>query len=100
MKDNEFCYNSIMKTKNIEIEFRSMFGKTKYLGLMKFLGENGEDLGEDDRDTYFFIFEDKLLKVVKYLTKKSGKISLKLNRIGKGSDFEEIEIPFSFDVVD
>lgn len=36
---------------------------------------------------------DKLLKVVDNISKNNAKIVLKLNKIGKGSDFEEIEIP-------
>jgi len=89
-----------METKNIEVEFRTLLTEGQYLSLMDFLLKNGEDLGEDDKDTYFFIFQDKLLKVVNNLSKKSGKIVLKLNKLGKGSDFEEIEIPIVQDQVD
>ena len=79
--------------KRIEIEFRAMFDKKKYSDLYNFLNKNAEDLGEDNKDVYFFILKDKLLKVVNNVSKKNAKIVLKLNRIGKGSDFEEIEIP-------
>ncbi|MGI5825830.1 MAG: hypothetical protein ACOX50_00275 [Patescibacteria group bacterium] len=67
---------------------------------MAFLSEQGEDLGEDDKDTYFFIFKDKFLKVVKNISKGTGKVVLKLNKLGKGSDFEEIEIPLKINEVD
>ena len=79
--------------KRIEVEFRSIFKENKYNELKKFLSSRSEDLGEDNKDVYFFLFPDKLLKVVNNLTRKTAKLVLKLNRIGKGSDFEEIEIP-------
>lgn len=89
-----------MESKNIEVEFRTLLTEGQHLALMDFLLKNGEDLGQDDKDTYFFIFKDKLLKVVNNLSKKSGKIVLKLNKLGNGSDFEEIEIPIAKDQVD
>jgi len=77
----------------IEIEFRSMFDHKKYNDLQKFLNKNAQDLGEDDKDVHFFIMADKLLKVVNNVSKKNAKLVLKLGKIGKRSDFEEIEIP-------
>ena len=79
----------------IEIEFRSMFDRKKYDDLKKFLDKNTQDLGEDDKDVYFFIMADKLLKVVDNVSQKNAKLVLKLSKIGKGSDFEEIEIPIN-----
>jgi len=81
------------KQKNIEIEFRARFNQEKYKKLKKFLDTKVKDLREDDKDVYFFLFPDKLLKAVNETSKKRAKIVLKLNKIGKGSDFEEIEIP-------
>lgn len=81
-----------MNSKTIEIEFRSIFNKEKYDMLEKFLNENTEDLGADDKDVYFFIMPDKLLKVVDNVSKGNAKIVTKLNKIGKGDSFEEIEI--------
>ncbi|MEK6839910.1 MAG: CYTH domain-containing protein, partial [Nanoarchaeota archaeon] len=81
--------------RNIEIEFRAMFGSEKYEELEKFLNDNAKDLGEDDKDVYFFMFPDKLLKVVNNVSKRNAKFVLKLNKIGRGSDFEEIEVPIS-----
>lgn len=83
------------RKKTIEIEFRSRFGKLKYDALKKFLGANAKDLGNDDKNVYFYIFPDKLLKAVNNLSKKNAKIVLKLNKIGRDSDFEEIEIPIA-----
>lgn len=81
--------------KNIEIEFRSRFDEKKYNELKNFLSSNAQDLGEDDKDVYFFIFSDKLIKTVNNASKKNAKIVLKLNKIGKGSNFEEIEVPIA-----
>jgi len=78
---------------NIELEYRALISKPEHHKLMAFLDENAKDLGEDDKDVFFFILPDKLLKVVDNKSQKSAKIVLKLNRIGHGSDFEEIEIP-------
>ena len=86
-----------MKTrkKTIEIEFRARFGKDKFESLRRFLDARAKDLGRGDKDVYFFIFPDKLLKVVDNISKKNAKIVLKLNKIGRGSDFEEIEVPIA-----
>lgn len=81
--------------KNIEIEHRSRFNEDKYIELQKFLDINAQNLGEDDKDVFFFLFPDKLLKTVNNISKGTAKIVLKLNKIGKGSDFEEIEIPIN-----
>lgn len=79
--------------KNIEIELRSRFDLKKYEELEKFLDAKAKDLGEDDKDVFFFLFPDKLLKAVNNVSKKNAKVVLKLNKIGRGSDFEEIEVP-------
>lgn len=77
---------------NIELEYRALINEAEYRKLMAFLDANATDLGEDDKDVFFFILPDKLLKVVDNKSKKTAKLVLKLNRIGQGSDFEEIEI--------
>lgn len=80
----------------IEIEFRSIFGRLKYNELKRFLDKNARDLGEDNKDVSFFLLPDKIVKVVNNISKKSAKIVIKLNRLGRGSsDFEEIEIPIN-----
>lgn len=81
--------------KNIEIELRALVDKNKFIDLNNFLKQNAKDLGEDNKDTYFFLFPDKLLKVTNNITKNSAKITLKLNKIGVGNDFREIEIPIN-----
>lgn len=79
--------------KNIEIEFRAIFGEKDFFRIKEFLDQNAENIGEDDKDVFFFIMPSKLLKVVDNVSKNNAKLVLKLNKIGKGSDFEEIEIP-------
>lgn len=81
--------------KQIEIEFRARLDEKKYKELEVFLNKKAEDLGTDDKDVFFFIMPDKLLKVVNNISKKKAEIVLKMNKIGKGSDFEEITIPIS-----
>lgn len=79
--------------KQIEIELRCMFSEDKFNSLKKFLDDKAEYLGQDDKDVHFYIFPDKLLKVTDNISKESAKLTLKLNRIGQGTDFEEIEFP-------
>jgi len=82
--------------KQIEIELRSVFDRKKHNELKEYLGKNAEDLGEDDKDVFFFLLPDKITKATHNVSKKTAKIVIKLNRIGRGtSDFEEIEIPIN-----
>ena len=69
----------------IEIEFRAVITKKKYNWLGSFLARKGKDLGEDDKNVFFFIMPDKLLKVVDEKSKKKAKVVLKMNKIGKGA---------------
>jgi predicted adenylyl cyclase CyaB len=85
--------------KNIEVELRSLIDECKFIKLNRYLRNHGKYLGEDNKDTFFFLFSDKLLKVTNNFSKHSAKITLKLNKIGRGSDFKEIEIPISQDDV-
>lgn len=82
-----------MDKKQIEVELRAVFDEIKHKELQEFFRKNAKDLGADDKDVYFFILPDKLVKVVNNISKESAKIVLKLTKIGKGSGFEEIEIP-------
>lgn len=90
----------ITMKQQIEIEYRARLDEQKYNKLKNFLDSEAKDLGGDDKDVYFFICPDKLLKVVNNVSKKSAEIVLKLNKIGKGSDFEEIIIPIEQKRVD
>lgn len=82
----------------IEIEMRAMFDKKKHDEMKAFLGKNAGDLGEDNKDVWFFLLPDKFAKVTKNISRGTAKMTLKLNRPGRGSsDFEEIEYPISPD---
>jgi len=82
--------------KQIEIELRSLLTKENYKRVKKLLEEKAVDLGEDNKDVYFFLLPNKIVKVVNNTSQKTAKIVIKLNRLGKGrSDFEEIEIPIN-----
>jgi adenylate cyclase class IV len=80
--------------KNIEVELRSLINEKEFITLNNYLSKNSKDLGEDNKDSHFFIFPDKLLKVTDNITKNNAKITLKLQRIGLGSDFEELDVSF------
>ncbi len=81
--------------KQIEIEHRARFSEKQHNVLFEFLKKNGKDLGKDDKNVYFFVFPDKILKVTDNISKKTAKITGKLSKIGEGSAFEEIEFPIS-----
>ena len=82
--------------KTIEVEVRSLFDEIKYNELSEFLNANAEDLGQDDKDTYFFMLPTKVVKAVHNISRNTAKIVIKLTRVGMGTnDTEEIEIPIS-----
>lgn len=76
----------------IEVERRAIIDEAKYNELADYLSREGEDLGEDDKDVMFFVYPDKLLKVVNNISKQTAKIVYKSNRIGNDSALEEIEV--------
>lgn len=76
---------------NFEIEYRSKVSFDKYNELLIYLDENAQVLGQDDKNVFFFLLEDKLLKVSDNKSQGTAKITLKLNTIGNGATFEEIE---------
>ena len=77
--------------KNIEVELRARFSKEKYDELLSFFEKKAKHLGDDDKEIWFYVMEDKMLKVTHNISKGNSKITLKLNKIGFGSSFEEIE---------
>ena len=89
------------EVKNIEVEVRAVFDELKYNELKDFLNQNGEDLGQDDKDVYFFLLPTKVVKAVNNISKGTAKIVMKLTRVDKGgNDTEELEIfidPKDFD---
>lgn len=77
----------------IEIEFRSRVTPAQFRKLERFLKAHARDLGRDDKDAFFFIMPGNLLKVENKISKKNAAVVLKLNKIGKGSHFPELEFP-------
>ncbi len=77
--------------KIIEVEFRARFDESESKRLAEYLSQNAKNLGKDDKNVYFFVLPNQLLKVAHNVSKKSAKIGLKLSKIGAGSAFEEIE---------
>lgn len=77
--------------KNIEIEFRSIFSKERYDSLLNFLLIHAKHLGQDDKNVFFYLLDEKLLKISDNISRKNAKVTLKLGAIGKSSSFEEIE---------
>lgn len=78
--------------KSIEVEFRTIMSKKKHDWLHDFLLNNGKDLGEDNKDTKFYILPDRLFKVVNEVSKQKAKIVLKGNRIDSGNSSRELEM--------
>ncbi len=74
-----------------EIEFRGKLTKDKYEAVTSFLQDHAKNLGDDNKDVIYYILPDKLLKLVKNTSQNNAKVSLKMNRIGDGAAFEEIE---------
>lgn len=77
-----------------EIEHRAVLTETTYKELAEELAQKATLLGSDDKEVSYYIFPDKLLKVVRNISKGTGKLSLKLNALGAGSSFQELEVPF------
>lgn len=77
-----------------EIEHRAVLTEEAYNELAERLVKEATLIGSDDKEVSYYIFSDKLLKVVRNISKKSAKISLKLNVLGAGSSFKEFEVPF------
>lgn len=77
-----------------EIEHRALLTEEAYKALSEKLAREATLLGSDDKEVSYYIFPDKLLKVVRNISKKTGKLSLKLNTLGAGSSFQEFEVPF------
>lgn len=81
-----------MPESTTEVEFRGILSKRRYEELLNFFKKHAEDLGEDNRETVFFIIPDKTFKVTKNISKNKAKIALKVGNIKTGKQ-EEIEIP-------
>ncbi|BAU83539.1 hypothetical protein SLA_2616 [Streptomyces laurentii] len=76
----------------VEIEMRARFTEEVHKQLVTRLKAEGEDLGPDDKNIYFYVLPDQLLKVTDNMAAGSAKITLKTGRIGQGAVFPETEI--------
>ncbi len=76
----------------IEIEMRARFDEQTHERLADRLKSEGTDLGRDDKHIYFYVLQDKLLKVTDNIAAGTAKITLKDSKIGHGAAFPETEI--------
>ena len=82
-----------MDSDQIEVEFRAIFDKVKFEQLKTYLDKNATDQGQDDKNVFFYVYSDKFVKVVDNVSQKTAKLVLKLTKIGRGTNFDETEIP-------
>lgn len=85
---------------NIEVEYYSLVTPERHEELNQFLMKNAQDLGEDNKETHFFILKGKIFKVVKNVSTGTAKIVLKIGRIGEGDFFDETEVPINIESYD
>jgi adenylate cyclase class IV len=76
----------------IEIEHRSLITEQDFLRLREFLNSNAENLGNDNKDTFFYVWSDKVIKVVENKETGKAKMVLKPGRLHKQSHFHESEL--------
>lgn len=81
----------------IEIEKRGLLSEEQYNEVTLFLNSHAESLEDDDKDLVYYIYDDKLLKVVQNISKRTAKVSLKMNTLGGGPAAQETEVFFNFD---
>lgn len=84
----------------IEIERRARFDEPTYDRLMELFSKNAHDLGADDKTIQFYLYEDKLLKIVDNHSQGTAAIALKLTRIGHDTAYRELpQLPIAPDDV-
>ena len=79
----------------IEVEQRGLLTEVEYNELRAKLQEKAKFLGDDNKYVEYWIYSDKLLKLIKNTSKKNYVLSLKLNSIGNSTAYEEYEIKLS-----
>lgn len=84
----------------IELEYRACISEGDFLRLRDFFNDHANNLGDDNKDTFFFIWPDKVVKVVCNDKTQKAKIVLKPGRVGKCSHFEEYELALQPEDVD
>jgi adenylate cyclase class IV len=76
----------------LEVEFRAKMSASQFAAVEDRLRQVAEDLGPDDKQIWFYVLPDKLLKVVHDRSHDSGRIVVKSNKIGHGAVFPETEV--------
>jgi len=82
--------------KNIELEYRAILSEEQFINIKKTLKAKARFLGNDSKETVFYIWSDKLGKIVYNDLKKTAKLSMKLGRISSTDSFEEIEFSINY----
>jgi len=80
-----------------EVELRAQFDRAQYNKLMRRLHKSAENLGQDNRVNYIFIFPNKFLKIVHATSQAKAKLAFKRGQLGKSRSFKEIEVEFDAD---
>lgn len=78
--------------KIIEVEYRSLLSEYEFLRIRDSLIKDAKFLGNDNKDTFFYIWDDKVIKIVKNVDTLVTKMVLKPGRIGQQDYFHESEI--------
>lgn len=76
----------------LEIEFRARLSREEFAEVEQLLRRMAEDLGPDDKEIWFYVLSDKLLKVVHDQSQGRGRIVVKSSKIGNGFVFPETEV--------
>ncbi|MGW6195394.1 hypothetical protein ACWF0M_04515 [Kribbella sp. NPDC055110] len=76
----------------LEVEFRAILSEARFVAVERRLKAEADDLGPDDKQIWFYVLPDKLLKVVHDESRARGRIVVKASKIGNGSVFPETEI--------
>ena len=81
----------------IEVEQRGLLTQEEFTRVEAYLREHAEYLNEDHKYVEYFIYKDKLLKVIRNDSQKNAVLSLKLNALGNGALFDETECTLPID---
>lgn len=75
----------------IELEYRAVFSEEDF-GRLKTQLDSKTAGTQDNKDSHFFVWPDRVVKVVFNEENKTAKMALKLGRIGEVDHFPEIEL--------
>lgn len=75
----------------IEVEQRGLLTKEEFERVESYLRAHATHLNEDHKYVEYFIYGDKLLKIIRNDSRQNATLSLKLNTLGNGALFKELE---------